>query len=177
VEIVVVESDRVDARTSAALRRLWERAFGDRFSQENADHAYGGVHVLACDGGHIIGHAGAVPRRIRFGNQPWCTVGYVEAVATAPERQGQGVGRRTMEVLQAEIASRWPVGLLSTGRAAGFYLSLGWERWRGESYTETATGTVPDRNHGGLMILRPDPATVPDLSVAVTCQDRPGAAW
>lgn len=177
VDLVVVGSDQIDAATRAALRTLWDRAFGDRFSDDDADHAYGGVHVLAHDGDRLVGHASAVPRRIRFGEQPWRTVGYVEAVATDPDRQGEGVGRRTMERLRGEISSRWPVALLSTGRATGFYERLGWERWQGLSCTRTATGVVPDGEHGGLMILRLDPSVVLDLSVTVTCEDRPGDAW
>jgi aminoglycoside 2'-N-acetyltransferase I len=177
VDLVVLESDQVDAATRLDLRELWHRAFGDRFSDDDADHAYGGVHVLAREAGRIIGHASAVPRRIRFGDRPWRTVGYVEAVATDPERQGEGIGRRTMQTLHAEISSRWPVALLSTGRATGFYELLGWERWRGLSYTRTVDDVVPDDEHGGLMILRLDPSVVPELSVAVTCEDRPGDAW
>jgi aminoglycoside 2'-N-acetyltransferase I len=88
-------------------------------------------------------------------------VGYVEAVATRPDRQGEGIGRRVMATLQDESFSRWPVALLSTGRATGF----------------TTTGVVPDGDHGGIMILRADPAEVPDLSVSVTCEDRVGDAW
>ncbi len=177
VEIVVADSDQVAPVSRLALRTLWDQAFGDRFSDDDAEHAYGGVHVLAREGTRLIGHASAVPRRIRFGDQPWRTVGYVEAVATHPERQGEGIGRRTMERLQEEISSRWSVALLSTGRATGFYELLGWERWRGLSYTHTATGAVPDDEHGGLMILRLDRSAVPDLSVAVTCEDRTGDAW
>lgn len=177
VDFLVIESDQIEAPTRVALRDLWRRAFGDRFSDDDADHAYGGVHVVVRDGDRLVGHAAAVPRRIRFGEGPWRTVGYVEAVATDPDRQGEGIGRRTMQTLQAEISRRWPVALLSTGRATGFYELLGWERWRGLSYTRTATGTVEDGEHGGLMILRPGPALVPDLSVAVTCEDRPGDAW
>jgi len=177
MEIAVVESDRIAADTRTALRTLWDRAFGDRFSEDDAEHAYGGVHVLARDGDRLIGHASAVPRRIRFGDAPWRTVGYVEAVATDPEHQGRGVGTRTMAMLSAEVRARWPVAMLSTGRATGFYETLGWERWRGLSYTATSTGVVADDEHGGLMILRLDPATVPDLSVAVTCEDRSGDAW
>ena len=178
VDVVVVESDQIDEATRSGLRTLWDRAFGDRFfSDDDADHAYGGVHVLVRDGDRLISHASAVPRRIRFGEQPWRTVGYVEAVATDPERQGEGMGRRTMERLRGEISSRWPVALLSTGRATGFYELLGWEKWRGLSYTQTATGVVPDGDHGGLMILRLDLSVVPDLSVGVTCEDRPGDAW
>ncbi len=59
-----------------------------------------------------------------------------------------------MERLQAEISSCWPVALLSTGRATGFYEKLGGEQWRGLTYTRTATGIVQDTHHGGLMILR-----------------------
>ena len=177
VDLEVVESDRIDPATRAALRRLWELAFGARFTEHDADHAYGGVHVVARDGEDVIGHASAVPRRIRFGGRPWSTVGYVEAVATHPERQGQGIGRAMMEQVREEISRRWPVGLLSTGRATTFYESLGWERWQGLSYTETAAGVLPDGEHGGLMILRLDASVAPDLTVGVTCEDRPGDAW
>ena len=177
MEVLVVNSEHLDEADRLALRTLWDRAFGDRFSDDDAEHAYGGVHVMVRDDDRLVGHASAVPRRIGFGDRPWLTLGYVEAVATDPEHRGQGVGRRTMERLHDEIRSRWPVALLSTGRATGFYERLGWERWRGPSYTRTATGVVPDGEHGGLMILRCDPSVVPDLSTAVTCEDRPGDAW
>jgi len=177
VEIVVVASADLDDADRHALRILWDRAFGDRFSDDDADHAYGGVHVLARDSGRLVGHASAVPRRIRFGDGPWHTVGYVEAVATDPDRQGEGIGRRVMGRLRDEISSRWPAALLSTGRARGFYQLLGWERWGGVSYTRTAEGVVLDGEHGGLMVLRLDRSVVPDVSVSVTCEDRTGDAW
>ena len=97
VNVEVVESDRLDDVARADLMRLWGRAFGDRFDNDDANHAFGGVHVLVRDGDHLIGHASAVPRLIRFGDEPWRTIGYVEAVATDPERQGEGVGGLTME--------------------------------------------------------------------------------
>jgi aminoglycoside 2'-N-acetyltransferase I len=177
MDVVVVGSDQIDDATRVDLRELWRRAFGDRFSDDDADHAYGGVHVLVRSDDRVVAHASAVPRRIRFGDERWRTVGYVEAVATDPERQGEGLGRRTMQALHTEISRRWPVALLSTGRATGFYERLGWERWRGLSYTQTVDGVVPDGEHGGLMILRLDRSVVPELSVAVTCEDRPGDAW
>lgn len=173
----MLDSDLVDAATRAALRMLWDRAFGDRFDDDDADHAFGGVHVLVRDGDRLIGHASAVPRSIRFGDQPWRTVGYVEAVATDPERQNEGAGRLAMKRLHDEISSRWAVALLSTGRATGFYELFGWERWLGVSYTQTRTGVVPDGEHGGLMVFRGDPSIVLDRTMTVTCQDRPGDAW
>jgi aminoglycoside 2'-N-acetyltransferase I len=177
MRLVVLDSDRIDEGTRRALRSLWDSAFGDRFDDHDAEHAYGGVHVLAYDAERVVAHASAVPRRIRFGDGPWRTVGYVEGVATEPARQGEGIGRLMMERLRTEISSRWPVALLSTGRATTFYELLGWERWRGLSYTETEAGVLPDNEHGGLMILRLDASLVPDLTVGVTCEDRPGDAW
>ena len=178
MDIVVATSDELDADRRRELRALWDRAFGtERFSDEDADHAYGGLHVMALDRDRVVAHASAIPRQIRFGTDPWRTVGYVEAVATEPERQGEGIGRRVMLRLHDEMATRWPAAMLSTGRATGFYEKLGWERWAGLSYTQTGPDTVPDEEHGGLMILRIDPSAVPDLTVDVTCQDRPGDAW
>lgn len=174
----VTESGRIDAAGRAQLRELWDRAYGARFDDDAADHAYGGVHVLACESDdRVVGHAGAVERRIKFGDKPWLTIGYVEAVAVDPLLQGTGVGRQLMQRLAVEMFRRWLVAMLSTGRAAPFYEALGWERWRGISYTRTAHGTVADDQHGGLMILRPDRSIVPDISVDVTCEDRPGASW
>jgi aminoglycoside 2'-N-acetyltransferase I len=178
VVISVVESPDIDGATRLEARQLWDRAFGGRFDDQDADHAFGGVHVLARDDDRLVGHASAVPRRLRFGDQTWRTVGYVEAVAVDPDYQHLGIGRQIMAALHAQIASRWPVAMLSTGRATAFYEGLGWERWRGRSYTLTAEGAVvPDGEHGGLMILRVDPSAVPDLAVSVTCEDRSGDAW
>ena len=106
MDLVVVESDQLHAGTRTALRGLWDRAFGERFSDDDADHAYGGVRVFMRDGDRLVGHASAVPRRLRFGDGPWSIVGYVEGVATDPERQGEGIGRSMMLRLHAEIAGR-----------------------------------------------------------------------
>lgn len=176
-DLVVAESDQVGAAMRIDLRRLWARAFGDRFDDHDADHAFGGVHVMVRDGNQLVGHASAVPRLIRFGDQPWRTVAYVEAVATDPDRQREGIGRLVMEQLQEEIASRWDVAMLSTGRATGFYERLGWQRWLGLSYTLTDSGVVLDGEHGGLMVFEPAPGTVVDRTAPVTCQQRSGDAW
>ncbi len=175
--LVVTESGDIDATTRAALRGLWRHAFADRFSDDDADHAYGGVHVLAHERGDLVGHASVVSRRVRFGDGPWQTIGYVEAVAVDPPRQGLGLGRLVMERLQQEIDGRHGVAMLSTGRATGFYERLGWECWQGRSFTQTGSGPQPDEEHGGLMIRRAVSDLVPDLAVHVTCQDRAGDAW
>jgi len=177
VRLDAVESSQVDAANRRHLHALCRRAFGDDFTEDDLDHAFGGVHVFARSDGRVVGHASAVPRPIRFGDAPWLPIGYVEAVAVDPPMQGHGVGRQVMRRLHIEIDRRWPAAMLSTGSATGFYERLGWERWAGLSFTKTATGVVPDDEHGGLMIRRPRPSVVPDLLVDVTCEDRPGDAW
>ena len=171
----VVTSDQLEETLRAGLRRLWEEAFGDRFDDHDADHAYGGVHVLATDGDEIVGHASAVPRRIRIGSE-WWDAAYVEAVATRPALQRAGVGTAVMRRLHEEIDTRWPIAFLSTGRARDFYLRLGWEVWEGPSSVLTERGEVAtDEEHGGILVRRaPDG---PDLGLPITCEDRPGDAW
>lgn len=169
--------ERSDDLTEAevlGLRRLWAEAFDD-FTDDDADHAMGGVHVIAVDGDRIVAHASGVPRRLQVG-RTWHDAGYVEAVATSPDRQGERLGTAVMERLQVEIDRRWPFAMLSTGRSTGFYSRLGWEPWDGTSYTLTDDGSVvADGEHGGLMVRRPGIDL--DLTAAVTCEDRPGDAW
>lgn len=171
----VVTSAELDDDARAALRRLWDDAFGARFSDDDADHAYGGVHVIARDlaGGAVV-HASAVPRRLRVG-ETWHDAAYVEAVAVDPARQGEGLGTIAMETLADQIAAGWPFAVLSTG-SHGFYERLGWQRWQGRSLTRRADGTEePDDEHGGLMVLVLDARL--DLRADIVCEDRPGDAW
>lgn len=177
VEFDIRESDSVGAELRLALRRLWDRAFGDRFSADDVSHAYGGVHVIAMHGMQVMGHASAIPRRIQFGDGPWYEIGYVEAVAVDPDLQHHGLGHAIMLALHQQIEQRWPAAMLSTGRATGLYQELGWERWLGISFTCTSSGRVPDDEHGGLMVLRFGDGTFPDLHLDVTCEDRSGDAW
>ena len=173
--LYVIASEQVDSTTRSALRELWDDAFGDRFDDHDADHAYGGVHVLAIEDGEVVGHASAVPRRIRIGDK-WRDAGYVEAVATRTDRQRSGIGTALMRRLHDEIDTRWPIAFLSTGKARDFYLALGWEVWEGRSSVITADGEVAtDEEHGGILVRRT--ADRPDLTLPIACEDRPGDAW
>lgn len=174
---LVCTSDAIDAHARAALRQLWDDAYGDRFSDDDANHAYGGVHVIAMNRDRVIAHASGIPRRIRFGDREWQTIAYVEAVAVHPDFQHQGIGAALMRLLQDEMAKHWELAMLSTGRATSFYEALGWQRWGGTSYTQTAAGPVEDGEHGGLMVLRFGGTVEPDVRLTVTCEDRAGDAW
>lgn len=173
----MLESAQVDASLRRGLDRLWAQAFDD-FTSDDADHAYGGVHVLMrAPGEAVVAHASAVPRTITFGGQP-LTAGYVEGVAVVPRRQGLGLGAEMMARLGDLVRERWDVGVLGTGEL-GFYEKLGWERWRGPSYVLGADGArrrSADED-GSLMVLRFGASTGLDLGRPIMCEDRPGDAW
>lgn len=106
------------------------------------------------------------------------SIGYVEAVATLPDRQRQGLGSGVMKALQAEMRTRMYIGVLSTG-ATAFDARLGWERWRG-SYVvrRTRWGRVSHRREDeGLMALWFGPSARLGLTSPIVCFDRPGDVW
>lgn len=177
MELLVLESAEVDASLRRGLDLLWHEAFDD-FTPEDADHAYGGVHVIIRAAGlDVVAHASAVPRTITFGRQPM-RAGYVEGVAVAPRLQRGGLGSQVMTRLGELLRERWEVGVLGTGEF-GFYEPLGWERWRGPSYVLGADG---ERRHsededGCLMVLRFGASAGLDLDEPIACEDRKGDAW
>ena len=177
--LVVCGSEALASAARAQLWRLWLAAFDGRrgFSRDDEAHAYGGVHVVAYDGGRIVGHAAVVPRQIVVAGRAFAA-GYVEGVAVEPGRQGDGLGRALMERLHPELRARHELGVLSTGRARGFYLGLGWERWRGASYVLGDAGRTRTADEDdGLMVLRFGPSADADLAADIACHDRAGDAW
>src|SRR6476646_10859070 len=93
-------------------------AFGDdeeeRFRDEDWAHALGGVHVVVDIDGEIVAHAAVVERDLHMADMPLRT-GYVEAVATMPDRQGQGLGTLAMRDVNAIIREAFELGALGTG--------------------------------------------------------------
>jgi len=163
-----------------AIRALMDVAFGDdeeeRFTDEDWAHGLGGVHLVLDVDGVIAAHAAVVEREIHVAGRPLRT-GYVEAVATAPERQGTGLGTQVMEMANAVIRDEFELGVLGTG-SHHFYERLGWERWRGQAFVRMPDGDqrTPD-DEGYLLILR-TPATPPiDLTASISCDWRPGDVW
>ena len=87
------------APESAAIRAMLDAAFGadedERFGDDDWQHGLGGVHFVLEVDGRIVAHASVVERELHVGDRPLRT-GYVEAVATAPDRQGEGFGSIVM---------------------------------------------------------------------------------
>ena len=158
------------------IRRLVDAAFGDRFTDDDWDHALGGRHVVALDGGRVVAHAAVVPRVIEVSGRPFRT-GFVEAVATDAARQGEGIGSTVMDEINAIVRSRFELGALSTGRVS-FYERLGWERWQGPTYARYGTDIVRTYDEDGyVFVLRFGPSAGIDLAAPISCESRPGDDW
>jgi len=177
ITTTLVDDSEIDPGLRAAALDLCRATFGERFSDDDADHTCGGVRLLVYEAGLLVGHAAVVPRRIEVGDLV-LRAGYVEGVAVLPEHQGRRVGTRLMRGVSAAIErDTFEIGVLSTGRHA-FYERVGWQRWRGPSYVRYADGLrrTPDEDDG-LLVLIPRASAAVDLTASITCEARPGDDW
>ena len=159
----------------SVIRRLMDDAFHD-FDDDDWQHTIGGWHVLVHDGVELVAHAAVVERVLEIDDQPFRT-GYVEGVATAPGRQGEGFGSAAMAEATELIRRTYELGALGTG-AFHFYERLGWERWQGRTFVrdgDRRTHSVDD--DGAVMVLRFGPSAEVDLAASISCDGRPGDDW
>jgi aminoglycoside 2'-N-acetyltransferase I len=177
--MVTLHAAPSDALTSSFLRdlrTLLNTAFEGDFTDDDWDHAIGGVHVWVSDPGGLISHGSFVERTLVLAGET-LRVGYVEAVATAAAHRRTGHAATVMKHIGELIRERLPLGALSTG-SHDFYETLGWERWRGPTFVDGPRGrerTVDD--DGGLMILRTSRSPRLDLDGEIVCDWRLGDVW
>jgi aminoglycoside 2'-N-acetyltransferase I len=159
-----------------ALRRLLDDAFDGDFSHDDWEHALGGWHAIVSEGERLLSHAAVVPRTLEIDGRP-LNSGYVEGVATAPDRRGEGLGSLAMSELMDELRPRFALGALSTDRQR-FYQRLGWERWQGPTFVRdgVALRRTPEEDDG-IMVLRFGSHCDLDLYAAITCEARTGDDW
>lgn len=159
-------SDQLPPGRLDELTRLCEAAFDEPFA-DNWDRVGPGVHVMAELEGTVVAHAMVVDRRIYVGDEMDVAldVGYVEHVATLPERHGEGHGTTVMREVNRIIRDEYGLGGLGTGSIA-FYERLGWEVWRGPTSVRMPDGdrARSPRDDGHVMILR-TPRTPATLSL------------
>ncbi len=176
MEIATLDTQDLDADTAARLRLLLEEAFDGDFDADDWRHALGGVHVLALDDGVIVAHAAVVPRVIEADERSY-QAGYVEAVATNPDRRGEGIATAVMEEVGEIIRDDYEIGVLATGEH-GFYEQLDWLRWQGPSYVRTTDGEKrTEDDDDAIMVLRFGSSTGIDLRSAIVCEQRSGDVW
>lgn len=175
-----LSTDELTSAEIAAIREILAAAFGndeeERFTQDDWDHALGGVHFVLDLDGEIVTHASVVQRDIHVGGQPLRT-GYVEAVATAPEYDGAGFGSLVIADVTSYIRDSFELGALGTGRLH-FYERLGWIVWAGPSSVRTAEGLRRTTDEDGyIMVLETPSSPLLDTTATISCEWRPGDVW
>jgi aminoglycoside 2'-N-acetyltransferase I len=174
----VVSADLTTSEVAFIRTLLWA-AFppGDEgMTEDDWKHALGGTHFVLELDGEIVAHASVVARELHIGGKPLRT-GYVEAVATAPDRQGIGLGSRLMNDVTSWIRDRFELGALGTGRHS-FYERLGWQTWAGPSSVRTPNGDrrTPD-DDGYILVLATPSSPQLDPSAPINCDWRAGDVW
>ena len=165
----------LDAATLRAARALLDDVFDD-MTDEDWEHALGGVHALVWERDELIGHASVVQRRILHGGRA-LRAGYVEGVGVRADSHRRGHGRSLLEALARVIRGAYELGALSASEEThDFYTRLGWTRWRGPTSALTPTGIVrTEDDDGGVYVL---PLRVPlDLERDLICDWRDGDVW
>lgn len=165
----------------AEIRRLMDLAFGpepeNSFDDDDWAHSLGGFHSVLDEAGAIVSHASVVERVLHVAGRPLRT-GYVEAVATLPERQRLGYGSRVMAAVNDHIVAGYELGALGTG-SVGFYERLGWRVWQGPTFVRTSEGArrTLAEDGGILVLLTPRSPDDLDLTAPISCEWRPGDVW
>jgi aminoglycoside 2'-N-acetyltransferase I len=162
------------------IRVLLDAAFGndpdDSFMEEDWQHAIGGRHFILLSDDELVTHASVVERVLHVDGRPLRT-GYVEAVATRPERQGQGFGTEVMRKVGSHVRAHFELGALGTSHH-GFYERLGWRTWQGPSSVRTPDGERPTPDEDGYIMVLATPSSPPlDLGRSISCEWRPGDVW
>jgi aminoglycoside 2'-N-acetyltransferase I len=166
----------LDAAALAELRRFLDEAFAGAFSDDDWEHALGGVHVLGREAGALVAHASVVERRLSLDGRA-LRAGYVEAVAVRADRRRRGYGRTVMEAIGEMLVGPYELGALSAGGdAARLYRSLGWRRWEGRTWVDGPDGLerTPEDDDGVHVLPL---ATEPVLTGDLVCDWRAGDVW
>ena len=120
VQVHTAHTADLDAATLTAARTLLYDDFDDMTDQD-WEHALGGVHALVWEGAELIGHASAIQRRRLYGGRALRT-GYVEGVGVRADRRGRGHGAAMMDALEKVVRGAYELGALgATDAAAAFY--------------------------------------------------------
>ncbi|MET0389378.1 MAG: GNAT family N-acetyltransferase [Polyangiales bacterium] len=177
---------RLDVRHTAQLepallqhlRRLLDDVYDGDFSDDDWDHALGGLHVLAWSAAELVGHAALVQRQLVQGERP-LRAGYVEAMAVLEAQQRRGIGTRLMLELERVIAAAYDLGALSASEeGVALYVRRGWLPWRGPTAVILPTGTerTPDED-GGIYVFSHARGPRLDLDAELACDYRRGDVW
>lgn len=148
----------------------------DDMTEDDWEHALGGMHAVARIGDSVVGHAAVIQRRLMHRGVA-LRAGYVEAVAVDPAYQRQGIGAALMAPLERIIGAAYDLGALgATDEAVPFYVGRGWQAWRGPSSGLTPNGVVRTADDDGAIYVWHGRADL-DLDGELICDWRGGDVW
>ena len=161
------------------VRSLCERAWAAKpgdFDDEDWESCLGGTHVLVEDRDAFVAHAAVIERTLELDGTPLRT-GFVEAVATEPERQGAGLASEAMRAVNELIDAGFELGALDTD-IPGFYERLGWVVWPGRTAVREPGGVrLTPEEDGNVLVRRPGRALEAGRDSLLVCDWRPGDPW
>ena len=175
----MVGAEDLDRAARAEIIELCESAYGESFARW-FDELPGSVHVLARDDRReLVSHAAWVTRWLQPDGHAVLRTAYVEAVATAPARQGRGLATAVLSHLADRLRgdSTWELAALSRRTPRSMRVSVGSSgraRW--------GSGAVMQLNRlrrtNKVMILRL-PRTPANLATTalLTAEWRNGEPW
>jgi aminoglycoside 2'-N-acetyltransferase I len=175
VELQIAHTGELDPEILRAGRGLLYDVFDD-MTDEDWEHALGGMHALVWEDGDLIGHASVIQRRLVHGGRA-LRAGYVEGVGVRADRRREGHGAAMMDALERVIRRAYDLGALgATDEAAAFYAARGWQLWRGRCSALTPGGVIRTEDEEGAIFVFPGPVPV-DLDGDLTCDWRDGDVW
>jgi aminoglycoside 2'-N-acetyltransferase I len=174
-ELRVAHTAQLDQPSRDAARTLLDVVF-DGLSDDDWEHAVGGMHAMVWDGTDLVAHGSVIQRRLVHGGRA-LRAGYVEGVGVHPDRRGEGHAAAVLAALEEIIRGAYDLGALgSSEMALGFYAARGWQVWRGSSGVLAPGGlrSTPD-DDGGIFVF---PLAISlDLDGEILCDWRDGDVW
>ncbi|MEU6315009.1 GNAT family N-acetyltransferase [Streptomyces sp. NPDC047014] len=160
MDTLTAHTSQLTAEELRAVRDLLDDAFAGDFSDEDFEHALGGMHVVIGADGRLVAHGSVVQRRVVHGERV-LRVGYVEAVAVRPGVRRQGLGGQVMDRLEQVVAGAYELGALSASEeGAGLYVGRGWAPWPGRIGALSPEGPVRLPEEEGSTYLWVPPAGI-----------------
>lgn len=172
----LIHTADLDNETRQSAHELLVGAFEGKFSDDDWEHALGGMHALVYYRGALIAHAAVVQRRLLYRGTPLRT-GYVEGVAVRADWRGRGLGTALMDGAEQVIRGAYQLGALSPSEAAReLYLDRGWLRWRGPTSVLAPGGPSRTPDDDGCVFVLPVDVEV-DTTADLVCDWRSGDVW
>jgi aminoglycoside 2'-N-acetyltransferase I len=175
-QLRIAHTADLDRATLRAAHALLVDVFEGELTDDDWEHALGGVHALVWDGGTLIGHASIVQRRLLHGGRA-LRAGYVEGVGVSADQRRRGHGGAMMQALERVVRGAYDLGALgATDEAAAFYAARGWSLWRGPSAALTPRGIQRTPHEDGCIYVLPHTASL-DPVAELCCDWRDGNVW